>query len=112
LVFFGVGAFVVLLEVDGLLELVDFGLHVDVLLVAGFTLVFGLHVDAGFTLVFGLHVEVLLAAGLTVAGLQDGLLVVGLVVAGLQAVSSVLEVPVLIGSGTTTFPVGLDKPAR
>jgi hypothetical protein len=121
----GVGVFVVLLLVDGLLELADLGLHVD----AGFTLVFGLHVDAGFTLVFGLHVDGLLATGFTlvfglhvdgllatgftlVFGLHvDVLLVSGFVVDGLQDVLSVLEVPVLVGVGTTTFPVGLDNSA-
>jgi hypothetical protein len=105
----GVGVFVVLLQVDGLLELVDLGLHVD----AGFTLVFGLHVDAGFTVVFGLHVDGLLATGFTlVFGLHvDVLLVAGFVVDGLQDGLSVLEVPVLVGVGTITFPVGLDNSA-
>jgi hypothetical protein len=104
----GVGVFVVLLLVDGLLELVDLGLHVD----AGFTLVFGL-LATGFTLVFGLHVDGLLATGFTlVFGLHvDVLLVAGFVVDGLQDVLSVLEVPVLVGVGTTTFPVGLDNSA-
>ncbi len=78
--------FVVLLLVDGLLELVDVAGFLSQL---GVLLVFGLHVDAllltaGFSLVvFGLHVEVLLVAGF--AQIAVLLLVAGLVlVAGLQ----------------------------
>jgi hypothetical protein len=97
-----VDSFVVLLQVDGLLELVDFAGFLSQLEVL---LVFGLHVDAlllvaGLVLIsFGLHVEVLL-----VAGLQVGVLLVAgfaqvevlLLVAGLVLfVGSQLEVLLL-----------------